>query len=113
MAVFTSARIASAKMEGRMKWSPATRMRVFIMFVWRLGLWSAGRAQRRVVLQESGVFILKSDFGQRAIADRRKNRPVTRQRNTKQGAERQADERVMRDDQHAPVRVRGGDVAQS
>ena len=64
-------------------------------------------------MQESGVFILQSDFGQSTVADRRKNYAVTRKRNTKQGAKRQADDRVVRDYQQAPVRVRGSDVTQS
>src|SRR5215472_3079573 len=117
-AVSTSARITSAKMEGRIKWSPATRMRVLIMFGQSLHRSQiskdlrAMQAGRGVVLEKPGASILESNFGQRAIANLRKNCPVARQRDTKQGAEREANKRAVANDQDAPARVRGRDVAQ-
>jgi hypothetical protein len=63
--------------------------------------------------RREAFFALELDCGDCAIVGRWKNRPVTGHRYTKQGAERQADERVMRNDQHTPVRARGRHGAQS
>jgi len=67
----------------------------------------------RVVLEKPSVSILESNFGQRAIANLRKNCPVARQGDAKQGAEREANKRAVANRQDAPARVRGRDVPQS